>query len=87
MNLPNQLQQTESSELGPISLKKESKKEVKMKAEPYFKDETMNGNSAHNIFNDFREGKNTLLTCFEDYPEIHQKYLKLFMILTKIDTL
>ena len=61
MNLPNQLQQTESSELGPISLKKESKKEVKMKAESYFKDETMKCNSAHNIFNDFREGKNTLL--------------------------
>ena len=47
----------------------------------------MNGNSAHLIFNDFRAGKNTLISCFIDYPDVYLKFLKLFKILTNIDTL
>ena len=46
------------SVLGPIALKfKQSKKETRMKEESYFTDTTMNGNTAHLIFEDMRAGK------------------------------
>ena len=35
-----------------------------MKHTSYFKDETMTGNTAHLVFNDFKSGKNTLLKYF-----------------------
>ena len=41
----------------------------------------------HLIFNDFRAGKNTLISCFSEYPDVYLKFLKLFKILTNIDTL
>ena len=58
-----------------------------MNEESYFTDTTMNGNTAHLIFEDMRAGKKTLLKCFVDYPEYYQKYDTLLSILTKIDTL
>ena len=82
------LNQTKINVLGPVRREfEESKKEVKLKQQAHFKDETMTGNAAHEVFNDFRKGKNTLLNCFKPYPQYYQKHLKLFQILTKIDTL
>ena len=73
---------------GPVKKKfEESKKAIKIKELFHFSDEAMNGNSAHLIFNDFRAGKNTLISCFSDYPDVYMKFLKLFRILTNIDTL
>ena len=51
------------------------------------KDETMNGNSAHKVFEDVRAGKFTLIDCFLEYPEYYNKYHELLQILTRIDTL
>ena len=47
----------------------------------------MTGNAAHEVFNDFRKGKNTILQCFKNYPTYYNKHLRLFQILTNIDTL
>ena len=53
--------------LGPVQTKfEESKKAIKIKELSHFSDEAMNGNSAHLIFEDFRAGKNTLISCFID---------------------
>ena len=83
----NKLQQTRINILGLVRKQfEESKKEVKLK-QAHFKDETMTGNAAHEVFNDFRKGKNTILNCFKPYPQYYQKHLKLFQILTNIDTL
>ena len=65
----------------------ESFKTLSLKEEAYFKDTTFVGNTTHKIFNDFREGKNTLLDCFKGHPELHKNYLNIFLILTRIDTL
>ena len=84
----NKVLQTKASYLGPIEqCFEESKTEMKMKETAYYKDETMTGNTAHLVFDDFRSGKNTLLKCFKDHPETHKKFLGLFRILTNIDTL
>ena len=32
----------------------------------------MVGNTAKGIFDDFREGKNTLIECFQGYPETYK---------------
>ena len=47
----------------------------------------MVGNTANRIFDDFREGKNTLIDCFQGYPETYKMFLGLFTRLTNIDTL
>ena len=83
----NKIQQTRINIFGPVRKQfEESKKELKLKHQAYFKDETMTGNAAHEVFNDFRKEKNTILQCFKNYPKYYQKHLKLFTILTNIDT-
>ena len=84
----NKLLQSKASLQGPVQKKfEESKKSIKIKELSHFNDEAMNGNSANLIFDDFRAGKNTLISCFIDYPEVYQLFLKFFIILTNIDTL
>ena len=84
----NKLLKSKATMQGPVQKKfEESKKAIKIKELSHFSDEAMNGNSAHLIFNDFRAGKNTLISCFIEYPEMYLKFLNLFKILTNIDTL
>ena len=84
----NKVLQTKASYMAPIEqCFEDSKIKLKMKETAYFKDETMTGNTAQLVFNDFRSGQNTLLECFRDHPQIHQKFLGLFIRLTNMDTL
>ena len=38
------------------------------------------------LWKDFRSGKNTLLNCFIDYPDLYNKYLNVWLALTDCDT-
>ena len=54
---------------------------MNLKNEVYFKDTTMVGINVHKILVDFREGKNTLLECFKDDPDLYNNYLEVWLIL------
>ena len=55
--------------MGPFRQKlQQSILDLKLTDEVYFKETTFVGNSVNKIFEDFINGKNTLLNCFIEHP-------------------
>ena len=52
----------------------------------YFGGEAMVGNKVHLGYESFRRGDDTLVQCFNDEPELKQKFTRIYEILAAIDT-
>ena len=63
------------------------KNKLKVSRGIHFGQEVINGNYWHNIYKNFNEGETTLIDCFNDHPEIKEKHLKIWKVLSKIHKL
>ena len=58
-------------------------KELAVHNEVYFGVDSYVGNSMHKIYNNFLEGKSTLIDMFQFDPELHKNLKELFTIISK----
>ena len=63
--------------MGPVALKfEQSSAKIVMSRENYFGGDAMTGNRVHKNFESVRKWENTLFECFDDFPEIQEKFKK-----------